>query len=130
MEAIFTRGPMTVSVNAEPEDWRFYKSGVYVNKACSPKLKKLDHAVIVSGLVTLLDLSRSPLHSSACEAQLKKLNHAVIVSDLPPHLISQEWMGSHAPIEPSPQPAASCLCWLHVCKTCCPASDVPTRAFA
>ncbi len=49
MEAIFTRGPMTVSVNAEPEDWRFYKSGVYVNKACSPKLKKLDHAVIVSG---------------------------------------------------------------------------------
>ena len=52
MEAIFTRGPMTVSVNAEPEDWRFYKSGVYVNKACSPKLKKLDHAVIVSGYVT------------------------------------------------------------------------------
>ena len=49
MEAIFTKGPMTVSVNAEPEDWRFYKSGVYVNKQCSPKLKKLDHAVIVSG---------------------------------------------------------------------------------
>ena len=49
MEAIFTRGPMTVSVNAEPEDWKFYKSGIYVNKQCSPKLKKLDHAVVVSG---------------------------------------------------------------------------------
>ena len=49
MEALFTKGPMTVSVNAEPEDWRFYKSGIYVNKQCSPKLKKLDHAVIVSG---------------------------------------------------------------------------------
>lgn len=49
MEAIYTRGPMTVSVNANPEDWRFYKSGVYVNKACSPRIKVLDHAVIVSG---------------------------------------------------------------------------------
>ena len=59
MEAISTRGPMTVSVNAEPEDWRFYKSGVYVNKACSPKLKKLDHAVIVSGWVFALNMNKN-----------------------------------------------------------------------
>ena len=51
MEAIYTRGPMTVSVNAEGEDWRFYRSGVYNNTACSPKLKRLDHAVVVSGCV-------------------------------------------------------------------------------
>lgn len=31
------------------EDFRFYKSGIYDNKKCSPKLKRLDHAVIVSG---------------------------------------------------------------------------------
>jgi hypothetical protein len=49
MEAIYTKGPMTVSVNAEGEDWRFYKSGIYNNTACSPKLKRLDHAVVVSG---------------------------------------------------------------------------------
>ncbi|EIE25566.1 cysteine proteinase [Coccomyxa subellipsoidea C-169] len=49
MEAIYTKGPMTVSVNAEGEDWRFYKSGVYNNTRCSPKLKALDHAVVVSG---------------------------------------------------------------------------------
>jgi hypothetical protein len=49
MEAIYTKGPMTVSVNAEGEDWRFYKTGVYNNTRCSPKLKKLDHAVVLSG---------------------------------------------------------------------------------
>ncbi|CAL8460756.1 g287 [Coccomyxa elongata] len=49
MEAIYTKGPMTVSVNAEGEDWRFYKAGIYNNTRCSPKLKKLDHAVVVSG---------------------------------------------------------------------------------
>jgi hypothetical protein len=49
MEAIYTKGPMTVSVNAEAEDWRFYKSGIYHNTQCSPKLKRLDHAVVVSG---------------------------------------------------------------------------------
>ena len=58
------------------------------------------------------------LHSSACEAQLKKLDHAVIVSDLPPHLISQERMGSQVPIEPSPQPIAfRAYAVLHVCGT-------------
>ena len=31
------------------EDFRFYKSGLYNNKKCSPKMKRLDHAVIVSG---------------------------------------------------------------------------------
>ncbi|KAK9846258.1 hypothetical protein WJX81_000204 [Elliptochloris bilobata] len=49
MDAILTKGPMTVSVNAEGEDFRFYKSGIYNNKKCSPKMKRLDHAVIVSG---------------------------------------------------------------------------------
>ena len=53
MEAIYTKGPMTVSVNAEGEDWRFYKAGIYNNTRCSPKLKRLDHAVVVSGCAPL-----------------------------------------------------------------------------
>ena len=60
MEAIYTKGPMTVSVNAEGEDWRFYKSGVYNNTRCSPKLKALDHAVVVSGWVQFPQAHVSP----------------------------------------------------------------------
>ena len=48
MEAILTKGPMTVSVNAESDDFKFYKSGLYDNAACSPAFNKLDHAVRTS----------------------------------------------------------------------------------
>ncbi len=40
-------------VGGQGEDFRFYKSGIYDNKKCSPKLKRLDHAVIVSGCALL-----------------------------------------------------------------------------
>ena len=33
-EAIFTKGPMTVSVDAAPDSFVFYSSGVYNNSAC------------------------------------------------------------------------------------------------
>jgi hypothetical protein len=50
MEALFTRGPMTVSVDAGPASFAFYHSGVYTEPTCHTKLDELDHAVIVSGL--------------------------------------------------------------------------------
>ena len=40
-EALLTKGPMTVSVDAGHEDFRFYKSGIYNNTAC--------HTVPVTG---------------------------------------------------------------------------------
>ena len=49
MEAIYTKGPMTVSVDASPKDFGFYKEGIYTQKACKTKIDELDHAVIVSG---------------------------------------------------------------------------------
>ena len=49
MEALYTKGPMTVSVDAEPESFTFYASGVYTNSKCQTDIDKLDHAVIVSG---------------------------------------------------------------------------------
>ena len=36
MEAIYSKGPMTVSVDASSEAFRFYKSGVFNNTECVP----------------------------------------------------------------------------------------------
>ncbi|KAK9819683.1 hypothetical protein WJX72_001073 [[Myrmecia] bisecta] len=52
MDALFTKGPMTVSVDAAPDSFRFYSSGVFKEPKCHSKLAKLDHAVIVSGYGT------------------------------------------------------------------------------
>lgn len=49
MEALYTQGPMTVSVDAAPHSFAYYDSGVYTEETCQSKLDKLDHAVIVSG---------------------------------------------------------------------------------
>ena len=49
MEALVTKGPMTVSVDASPKDFAFYKEGIYTQKECKTKIDDLDHAVIVSG---------------------------------------------------------------------------------
>ena len=35
-EALYTKGPMTVSVDAGPEAFRFYKSGVFSDAKCAP----------------------------------------------------------------------------------------------
>lgn len=48
-EALLTKGPMTVSVDASPDDFALYSSGIYNNSRCEEKLSRLDHAVIVSG---------------------------------------------------------------------------------
>lgn len=49
-EAILTKGPMTVSLDADAKAFRFYKSGIYYNEICKTKPPTvLDHAVIVSG---------------------------------------------------------------------------------
>ena len=48
-EALLTKGPMTVSVDASPEDFALYSSGIYNNSKCQEKLSRLDHAVVVSG---------------------------------------------------------------------------------
>jgi Papain family cysteine protease len=37
-EALLTKGPLTVSVDAAPDSFRFYKSGVYKNPACHTKI--------------------------------------------------------------------------------------------
>ena len=48
-EALMAKGPMTVSVDASPDDFALYRSGIYNNTACATKLKRLDHAVLISG---------------------------------------------------------------------------------
>jgi hypothetical protein len=48
-EALVTKGPMTVSVDAAADDFALYKAGIYNNTACHRKLKRLDHAVLISG---------------------------------------------------------------------------------
>lgn len=40
-EALLTKGPMTVSVDASAQSFRFYKRGIYNNPAC--------HTVPVTG---------------------------------------------------------------------------------
>ncbi len=48
-DAWFSTGACFNRAGPQGEDFRFYKSGIYNNKKCSPKMKRLDHAVIVSG---------------------------------------------------------------------------------
>lgn len=49
MEALLTKGPLTVSIDASADDMSFYKSGVYANPACATEESELDHAVMLSG---------------------------------------------------------------------------------
>lgn len=48
-EAVATRGPLTVSIDASHPDMAFYKSGIYHNPDCQDTADGLDHAVILSG---------------------------------------------------------------------------------
>ena len=47
--ALVAKGPMTVSVDASSDDFALYQSGVYNNTKCEQALKRLDHAVLISG---------------------------------------------------------------------------------
>ena len=38
-EALFTKGPLTVSVDAAPDSFVFYSSGIYNNTACHSEYK-------------------------------------------------------------------------------------------
>uniref|UniRef100_A0A7S2WHS9 Uncharacterized protein n=2 Tax=Mucochytrium quahogii TaxID=96639 RepID=A0A7S2WHS9_9STRA len=42
-------GPLGISINAEPKDFYFYKSGVYNSEECVGTVDKLDHAVLAVG---------------------------------------------------------------------------------
>ncbi len=53
-EALLTKGPMTVSVDAGSESFRFYKRGIYNNTAC--------HTVPVTGGTSLRLCMHCPVH--------------------------------------------------------------------
>jgi cathepsin L len=54
-EAVLTKGPMVVSIDASDDSFRFYSGGVYHNPDCATKPADLDHAVIISGYATTED---------------------------------------------------------------------------
>lgn len=51
-EALFTKGPMAVSVDAASDAFRFYAGGVFSDERCSTAAADLDHAVLISGYGT------------------------------------------------------------------------------
>lgn len=52
MEAIYSRGPVAVSLDASQPGFRFYSEGVYNAPNCMYKPEDLDHAVLVVGYGT------------------------------------------------------------------------------
>ena len=50
--ALWLKGPLAVSVDADAPSFRFYTGGVYSNSACETKAGSLSHAVILSGFGT------------------------------------------------------------------------------
>ncbi|GAB4818605.1 hypothetical protein N2152v2_005651 [Parachlorella kessleri] len=55
MDALITKGPMTVSVDASHDAFRFYAGGIFSLPECHMAPKELDHAVILSGYGTTED---------------------------------------------------------------------------
>ena len=51
-EAVYSRGPLQVSIDAAAKGFRFYSSGVYDEPSCSPKEEDLDHSVALVGYGT------------------------------------------------------------------------------
>lgn len=50
MEALLTKGPMTVSLDASSAAFKFYKEGIFYEASCTNKpAEALDHAVMISG---------------------------------------------------------------------------------
>lgn len=52
MEAVHSRGPLQVSIDAAARGFRFYSSGVYDEPSCSPEEEDLDHSVALVGFGT------------------------------------------------------------------------------
>ena len=49
LDAIATKGPISVSINASPKSFSFYHSGVYNDPACIGGVNNLDHSVLAVG---------------------------------------------------------------------------------
>ena len=54
-EALYTKGPLTVSVDASADSFRFYSGGIYHNDKCATTAGDLDHAVILTAYGTDAD---------------------------------------------------------------------------
>lgn len=50
--ALYFKGPVTISIDANPVGLRFYSSGIYKSKECGNTLEDLDHAVTAVGYGT------------------------------------------------------------------------------
>lgn len=55
MEALHLHGPISVSIDALPDSFKFYSEGVYYDLACSTDPDELDHAVLLVGYGTAPD---------------------------------------------------------------------------
>jgi C1A family cysteine protease len=51
-DALFHRGPISVSIDASPETFSFYSSGVYYEESCKNGVNDLDHTVLAVGYGT------------------------------------------------------------------------------
>ncbi|KAK9814317.1 hypothetical protein WJX72_003933 [[Myrmecia] bisecta] len=51
-EAVYTKGPVAVSLDASQPSFRFYAGGVYDDPSCMWKPRDLDHSVMVDGYGT------------------------------------------------------------------------------
>ena len=52
MEAVYSRGPLAVSMDASQDSLTFYSSGVYYESDCMWKPKDLDHSMVLVGYGT------------------------------------------------------------------------------
>lgn len=52
MEALYSRGPIAVSLDASQESFTFYSTGVYYDPACMWHADELDHSMMLVGYGT------------------------------------------------------------------------------
>ena len=51
-EAIYSRGPMQIAIDAALNSFRFYRRGIYYDKRCKMGAMDLDHSIILVGYGT------------------------------------------------------------------------------
>ena len=51
-DALANVGPISVSIDATPDDFYFYQGGLYYNKECKSGMDDLDHTVLAVGYTT------------------------------------------------------------------------------
>lgn len=52
-DALYNVGPISVSINASPDSFYYYKSGYYDDQSCSSSMEDLDHTVLAVGYVEI-----------------------------------------------------------------------------